>query len=64
MRKINEGHLYKAVNRVLAYRILDVSQWVKKNEPSLHSTVAPPLVEPHNDLLRKLVGTDTLTPCP
>lgn len=52
--KINELHLYKAVNRVLAYRILDVCQWVKSEKPSLHSTAVPALVGSH-DLLHELV---------
>jgi len=58
--KMNELHLYKAVNRVLAYRILDVCQWIKSEKPSLQSTtvptlVEPALVEPQRDLLQELV---------
>lgn len=56
---VNEAHLYKTVNRILAYRILDVCQWIKKNEPSLQSTSPPALDGQYEDLLDKLVGIDT-----
>jgi hypothetical protein len=59
--KISDGHLYKAVNRVLAYRILDVCQWVKSKHTSLQTAVVPTLLGPHSDLLQKLVRIDTLT---
>ena len=56
---INEAHLYKTVNRILAYRILDVCQWIKKNESSLQSTSLPALDGQYKDLLDKPVGIDT-----
>jgi hypothetical protein len=56
--RMNDRLIYKAVNRVLAYRILDICQWVKKNEPSLNSTVIPPLDNLNKGLLDKLVRTD------
>jgi hypothetical protein len=56
---VNERHVYKAVQRILAYRILDVCQWVKGTDPALQSTAVPSLVGLHKDLLNKLVGTNT-----
>ena len=38
---INETHFHKAVNRVLAYRVIDICQWIKSNNSSLSSTVVP-----------------------
>lgn len=55
---VNEQHVYKAVQRILAYRILDVCQWITGTEPSLQSTAVPSLIGPHSDLLNKLVGTN------
>jgi hypothetical protein len=56
---MNELHLYKAVNRVLAYRILDVCQWIKSKKPSLNSNTVPVLVESQRDLLQELVRAYT-----
>ena len=53
--KLNDGYLYKAVNRVLAYRILDVCQWVKSERASLKTATVPTLLGPYSDLLQKLV---------
>jgi len=54
-RKMNESHLYKAVNRVLAYRVLDICQWVKSKKPSMQSTTVPVLFKSQSDLLQQLV---------
>jgi hypothetical protein len=53
--KINDQHLYKAMNRVLAYRILDVCQWVKSESVSLQTTAVPTLLGSPSNLLQKLV---------
>jgi hypothetical protein len=53
--KINDQHLYKAMNRVLAYCIVDVGQWVKSGRVSLQTTAVPTLLGPHSNLLQKLV---------
>jgi hypothetical protein len=53
--KTNDLHLYKAVNRVLVYRILDICQWVKSEKPSRNSTILPAPVESQRDLLQELV---------
>jgi hypothetical protein len=58
--KINDQRLYKAMNRVLAYRILDVCQWVKSETVSLQTTAVPTLLGPHSDLLPKLVRINTV----
>jgi hypothetical protein len=59
---INEMHFYKAVNRILAYRILDVCQWIKGGGPSMPTMAAVPnLAIKHNDLLKKLVRTNAIT---
>ena len=60
---ISDTHLYKAVNRVLAYRILDVCEWVRSERPSLQSTAVPSLLGPNNDLLQKLVCINILSHC-
>lgn len=57
-RKMNDRHIHMAVNCVLAYRILDICQWVKKNKPLLNSTVVPQLDYQFKDLLDKLVHTN------
>jgi hypothetical protein len=57
--KTHDRFIYKAVNRVLAYRILDICQWVKKDKPLPNSTVIPPLDSLDKALLDKLVRTDT-----
>jgi len=59
--KINNQLLYKAVNRILGYCILDVCQWVKSGSASLQMTAVPTLLGPHSDLLQKLVHINTLT---
>jgi hypothetical protein len=61
---INEAHLYKAVNRVLAYRILDVCQWVRSEHPPLTTMAIPTLLGDHNNLLQKLVSTNPITTLP
>jgi hypothetical protein len=52
---VNGGHLYKAVNRALAYRILDVCQWIGSERPSLKTMAVLTLLGPPSDLLQKLV---------
>jgi len=61
LRNISDAHLYKTVNRVLAYRILDVCQWVWSERPSLKTTAVPTLLGPYTNLLQKLVRIHTLT---
>jgi hypothetical protein len=58
--KINDLHLYKAVNRVLAYRLLDVCQWVKSEKPSLDSATVPATVPALDGTVSALVERQLL----
>jgi hypothetical protein len=59
---MNELHVYKAVKRVLAYRIIDICQWIKSEEPSVHSNTVPPLYESQHDLIQELVRAYSFSP--
>jgi hypothetical protein len=58
---INKMHMYKAINHVLAYHILDICQWVKGGGLSQKNVAIPIDIGPHKDLLKKLVSTISWT---